>query len=205
VKEAVEKAKQQQEEAVRQAAAQQKAAADAAAAAAARLKASKATWRMDLAAAEFPERRASGKLHAEDFKVEAVVFLAGSLTLRQDSGLSRQFVISVPVKPGESLMGKSFQVTPTDSEPQPRIVLNWKDETGKRPGAQTFTKGYALKLEFGTLADGRLPGKIYLCLPDDEQSYVAGNFEIGPRTASPTATTPATGQDPQGGRRRKGQ
>ena len=36
---------------------------------------------------------------------------------------------------------------------------------------------YAMKLEFGKRKGDVLPGKIYLCFPDKEQSYVAGEFE----------------------------
>jgi hypothetical protein len=184
LKQRAEEEKKKQEEAERQAVEQQKAAA----AAAAKLKASKATWNIDLANAEFPERHASGRLHSADFTVETVIFQNGSLILRQDTGFSRQFVIGIPLKPGETIPGKSFQVTATDSNSQPRIVMNWKDETGKPPGTQSFTKGYAMKLEFGAAADGKVPGKIYLCVPDAEQSYVAGNFEIGPKTQAAAAS-----------------
>ena len=34
-----------------------------------------------------------------------------------------------------------------------------------------------MRLELGQLADGVLPGKIFLSLPDADQSVVAGNFK----------------------------
>ena len=34
-----------------------------------------------------------------------------------------------------------------------------------------------MRLEFGPKTDGRLPGKIYICLPDEEKSVVVGKFE----------------------------
>lgn len=34
-----------------------------------------------------------------------------------------------------------------------------------------------IKLRFGTMRNGRLPGQIYLCMPDMRQSFVAGTFE----------------------------
>jgi hypothetical protein len=79
------------------------------------------------------------------------------------------------------------------------VVLSWKDEGAKVPGVQPYTKGFALKLEFGALADGKLPGKIYLCLPDPEQSFVAGTFAIGSKTPAGQAAPVAA---PAGGRRR---
>ena len=41
---------------------------------------------------------------------------------------------------------------------------------------ENYDAGYALRLEFGALANNRLPGKIYLCTPDVEKSYVLGSF-----------------------------
>ena len=35
-----------------------------------------------------------------------------------------------------------------------------------------------MRLEFGKLSGGKLPGKIYLCLPDQEKSFIAGTFEV---------------------------
>ena len=37
-------------------------------------------------------------------------------------------------------------------------------------------KDYSLVLEFGEPTKKGLPGKIYLCLPDEEKSFVAGTF-----------------------------
>jgi hypothetical protein len=35
---------------------------------------------------------------------------------------------------------------------------------------------YALRLEFGALTNRHLPGRIYLCTPDPQKSYVMGTF-----------------------------
>ena len=34
-----------------------------------------------------------------------------------------------------------------------------------------------MKLDFGKVVGGRIPGKIYICLPDEAKSYVAGTFQ----------------------------
>lgn len=39
-----------------------------------------------------------------------------------------------------------------------------------------YPNGYGLTLELGSRQDGKLPGKIYLCLPGDEKSMLAGVF-----------------------------
>lgn len=38
-------------------------------------------------------------------------------------------------------------------------------------------KGYSMRLEFSAPAGNKVPGKIYLSLPDKEKSFVAGTFE----------------------------
>ena len=42
-----------------------------------------------------------------------------------------------------------------------------------------------MRLEFGTLANNKLPGKIYLCLPDDEKSYLMGSFNANASKPKP--------------------
>ena len=167
-----EKKQQAEEQARRQAEEQAKAAAEAA-------KPKKATWKLDLANAKFPERPASGKYRGTEFTVELAVFQSGRLILLETNGSPRQFVIPVALKTGETLSGKSLEITPTNAPPVPQVTLTWKDEGSNVPSKELFPKGYAMKLEFGTVAEGRLPGKIYLCVPDAEQSFVAGNFHIG--------------------------
>jgi hypothetical protein len=35
-----------------------------------------------------------------------------------------------------------------------------------------------VKLEFGKAKDDKIPGKIYVCLPDEGKSVVAGTFTL---------------------------
>ena len=58
-----------------------------------------------------------------------------------------------------------------------------------------FITGYAMKLELGQPADGTIPGKIFLALPDPEQSVVAGIFKIAATSTEPTAQ-PVADQSP---------
>ena len=72
----------------------------------------------------------------------------------------------------EELSGKSAEVKPTDPT-APRVVLHWMET--KRE-SQTFRTGYAMKVEFGVISNNIIPGKIFLCLPDGGESWVAGTF-----------------------------
>jgi len=48
-----------------------------------------------------------------------------------------------------------------------------------------------MKLQLGQPdADGKIPGKIYLCVPDAEQSYVAGTFELEVKNTPPKKKKP---------------
>jgi len=58
------------------------------------------------------------------------------------------------------------------------VYMKWKEEGGNAPKQRSFVNRYALRLEFGKLSGGKLPGKIYLCVPDKEKSFLAGTFEV---------------------------
>ncbi len=73
----------------------------------------------------------------------------------------------------ESLFGKSL-LFDTNTPGAPMVLLRWKDQG--READQASNAGYALRLEFGQPAGNSIPGKIYLCTPDEPKSYVVGNF-----------------------------
>jgi len=58
----------------------------------------------------------------------------------------------------------------------PHIHFRYKTEGKRSIGVEGYSSGYAMRLQFGKVKDGKVPGKIYLCLPDDQKSYVAGSF-----------------------------
>ncbi len=155
----------------------------------------RAVWTLDLAVAKLVNKPASGKLHGVNFTMESASLQKGVLSLRQETGSVRQFAMSIPLKPGESLPGKSFEVTTTESNHIPQIVMSWKDDAAKPPSIQRHKSGYALKLEFGQPADSKLPGKIFLALPDTEQSFVSGTFHVD--FASTQGAAPSGNPDPR--------
>jgi hypothetical protein len=134
-------------------------------------------WTLNLAGATYPDDIASGRVHNRNFNCQRAFVQNGSLALRQGSGYQPDLVVNVflPANDENELSGKSFNVQTNDIGLAPRVVLRWKE--ADLQVAQTFTNGYALKLEFGPVASGRMPGKIYLCLPDASRSFVAGTFE----------------------------
>lgn len=131
-------------------------------------------WSMDLTNVTIPDDTLAGSLHHQAFEVERATLSGSNLTLRigrngpVDLGLSIYFFNRQP----EELIGKSAQVKPTDS-PAPRVVMHWRE--GDRR-SETYHKGYAMKIEFGPESGNAIPGKLFISLPDDAKSWVAGTF-----------------------------
>jgi DNA-directed RNA polymerase subunit RPC12/RpoP len=140
-------------------------------------------WMLDLAAAT-PDAPVAGRIHGEDFIAERAIFQNGTLTFRAGNRGTVEFglLINFSGTQAESLSGQSIHVA-TNADKAANIMLRWKD--GDQQRKVNFTNGYAMRLEFEPLSGNRLSGTIYLCLPDDEKSYVAGTFRADVRRPKP--------------------
>jgi len=135
-------------------------------------------WTLELTNARLPESVAAGRIRGSGFFCERATLQGGTLTLRQGKTLPPDLGISVNLfaQQGEDLTGKTIEIGPDRAPPLPKVVLRWKSDQDKAI-TQNLTQGYALKIVFGDPMEGRMPGKIYLCLPDDLKSFVAGTFD----------------------------
>jgi hypothetical protein len=144
--------------------------------------AAKVEWTTDLDKMKIPNRPASGKLLGQDFKVEGVKLQGGVLTLRQGKDFfpDMAVLIFLQLRPGDDVAGKTFEIPAADTpDPQrPHIHLQRRPPGEKLPKGQAFVTGYAMKLAFGKEALGRVPARIYLCVPDETKSVVAGTFSV---------------------------
>jgi DNA-directed RNA polymerase subunit RPC12/RpoP len=144
------------------------------------------TWTLELTNAVLPDTPAAGSVHGCGFVCERTTLEGGTLSLRQgrtwppDMG----FTIFLTAHQGEDLAGKTVEITPDRTPPPPRIILRWKDDQ-QQPQKVTISGGYALKVTFGQPAHGRMPGKIFLCLPDAAKSFVGGSFDAEIRRPKP--------------------
>jgi hypothetical protein len=150
-------------------------------------------WTLSLSNVTFPDLPVSGSVHHRAFELDRATLTGSNLTMRVGKSGSVELGVNVYFfnRQPEDLNGKTAEVKPDDTI-APRVVLHWKETDRK---SETFRKGYAMKVEFGTVANGAMPGKIFLCLPDAGQSWIAGTFsaEIGkPRTAKPRPPAPRT-------------
>jgi DNA-directed RNA polymerase subunit RPC12/RpoP len=139
-----------------------------------------ARWMLSLDAVTIPDSTVAGRVHGRDFICDRATLQGGTLTLRgaTDLGATINFGGVLP----EVLAGQSINVA-TNAEKAARVILRWKE--GNLSLRENFTNGYALRIEFGLLAGNRMPGKVYLCTPDLEKSYLTGNFNAEIRKPRP--------------------
>ena len=141
-------------------------------------------WTTNLANIVIPTNAAYGKISTNAFKYDTARVDNGSLALRQGTNVVPDMELGVffGMKVGESLSGKTIDVTP-QARVAPRVWKKWKVEGKTALQQKVYSKGYAMKLKFGEVSEDKVPGTLYLCLPDEEQSVVVGSFiaSVGPR------------------------
>jgi len=132
-------------------------------------------WTLNVNAVGTPAVPAGGKVHGRFFTAERMVLNADGLTIRT-AAFPPEAGTTIYLRPNpiESLYGKSLVFEP-NTPGAPTVNLRWKNAQGQETD-EVKTTGYALRIEFGIPASNYIPGKIYLCTPDDLRSYVVGNF-----------------------------
>lgn len=123
---------------------------------------------------------AKGMAHGANFKVEKATLQNGILKLRQgkDFFADHQFIIFIFLKKGDTVDGKKYNVKSDGKKfRNPHIHFSYKVPGKKLPKTEIFMSGYDMTLEFGTVSEGKVSGKISLHLPDKAKSYVEGSFE----------------------------
>src|SRR5581483_8801341 len=139
---------------------------------------SNVSWTLNLTNAPVPNGEVVGSIHGCGFLCERATLKGDRLSLRQGPAGPPDLGITVSLggRPPEELSGKTILVNPTTPVPAPRVVLRWKDDH-QEPVTEHIHSGYAMKLMLGRITDGRIYGRIYIALPDEQKSFAAGNFE----------------------------
>jgi hypothetical protein len=116
-------------------------------------------------------------LNGQPFALTRTLLQGGALTFRQGKGSPPELSLTInfPAKRGEDLAGKKAFVAADQAPPVPKVVMRWKKPDGKT-GSKTFNSGYVLKLELASLQDGKIPGRVFIALPDANNSFLAGSF-----------------------------
>ena len=165
-----------------------------------------AVWTLDLAKAKVPSGRANGTLGGTNYVPQSARFdtvgTAQVLRLIEGQPVSpeREVLIYLHLKAGEKLGGQTLNVSQDMAGiGVPQVTKRWKANPKFAPQYKSFSSGYAMHLELGQPADGVVPGKIFLALPDLTQSVVGGSFKANIITnivtdtvqAAPVMSTPA--------------
>jgi DNA-directed RNA polymerase subunit RPC12/RpoP len=145
-------------------------------------------WTLDLSTAEFPEMPLAGSLRHQAFELGRATLTGSNLTLRVGRNGPVELGLNIYFfnRQAEELSGKTAEVKPTDTT-APRVVLHWKEAQRR---SETFHHGYAMKVEFGPAANGGIPGKLFICLPDEAKSWIAGSFSAEIRKPGPPKPKP---------------
>ena len=72
------------------------------------------------------------------------------------------------------VLGRQWKVK-ADAQPSPDVPQVWREVVGK--DTYVYPPACALTLELGERKNGKIPGKIYLSLDDEEKTVLAGTFE----------------------------
>jgi hypothetical protein len=151
-----------------------------------------AAWTQDVQAMRFPTTPVSGKVCGRPFAPQAseVNRLRDRfLTLRQGDEFNPELEVKILLSSAkdESFSGKTYEIAPDAAPPVLPVVVSWRSQERLPPETQLYTAKYALRLEFGQESGGKLPGKVYLCLPDESKSCFAGTFaaEVEPDYSKP--------------------
>lgn len=143
-----------------------------------------AEWTMDIESAQFSSGRPNGMLGGTNFVVDtARIDRAGYaqvLTLRQGQGTAAtgEIYIYLSISPSEVITNRTWTITKEmHGKGVPQIIKRWKTNPRYALSQKSFSSGYAMKLEIGAPTDGAIPGKIILSLPDQEKSYIEGEFQ----------------------------
>ncbi len=136
------------------------------------------TWQKNLDQMKIPHVMAQGKIHGDKFISRSAAIHSGILTIRdgQDFFPDHAVEIFLFIKKGEVLEGKQYIIDKSTGFNSPHIYIKWKEKNKDIPKSKVFMKDYVMRLEFGAKKEGKLSGKIYLCLPDDQKSIIAGHF-----------------------------
>jgi hypothetical protein len=153
----------------------------------------KVAWEIDQTKHAIPAAAVKGSIASAEVTPEVQIegtelsfrsLKAGTMTVERSVKLNLAPMLVAGQQP-PPVLGREWKLK-LDSAPGPGVPEVWREVAGKNP--HVYPTGYALTLELGPRKDGKVPGKIYLSLPDEEKTFLAGTFEAAyarPHTERP--------------------
>ncbi len=138
-------------------------------------------WRLDCDKAKITDAPAAGRIGGKPFTVRYARIQNAILTLTDGDNFrfDGQFLVFLFFRGDDkNLNGRVIEIGPEKdwkAKVSAHVHYNYEVE-GADNVMEAKTEGFALRIEFGQEADGKLPGRIYLSYPDEKKSYVVGSF-----------------------------
>jgi hypothetical protein len=137
-------------------------------------------WTMDVKNAQIPDSPITGQIHGQDFAVKRAIFHAGNIKFTTTKNGPSVLLLGL----GTNISDNTFEVDPNATGNCPQVEISWREDGQNQ--TQDFDSGYAMQLKFDPAQGRKFHGHIYLCLPDDSKSYIAGAFTASlPRPKAP--------------------
>jgi hypothetical protein len=132
---------------------------------------------MNIAGMETPSRAISGRIGGLPFTLEDVAWHDGSTTVVLESAEGHTVFLFLFLDEGATLAGTTrvFEQA-SDGFGQPHVHVHFPPDDPH--DVLMYTQGCAVRAEFGAERDGYVAGRLYLCLPDEEDSWIAGSFDV---------------------------
>jgi S1-C subfamily serine protease len=131
-------------------------------------------------ATPIPAGAVQGHVRGDAFVPDKILMTNGWLSFRSGKGFfaDMEIKIALRIRPGEAISGQRYHVgmgAAPDAARKPAIAIG-RMTTGEKLPRHSFAMRYQLELEFGTLADDKLPGKIKLVVEDEQGNDLIGDF-----------------------------
>lgn len=145
---------------------------------------SSSLWTTNFAQLQLVEQALVGRIHGWDFEGNRAQWRGTKLILQQRGGAGTRSLdveLDLPVKGGELVPGKSFEASHDQGAFPKPVRIQWEDDE-RQKHSRHFSSDYLVRLEITAVSETHVSGRIHLCLPDGEQSWVAGRFDAQIRT-----------------------
>jgi hypothetical protein len=131
-----------------------------------------AGWTMDVTDAQIPDGPITGEIHGQNFEFKRAILRGNSLKFTSADGAEYVVIRGL----GAGVANQTFAADTNSPGGSLKVEIAW-GENGQN-NTQSFDSGYAMQLKFDSAQKRKVPGHIYLCLPDDSKSYLAGSFTV---------------------------
>lgn len=159
-------------------------------------------YSLDINGVKISDGPVNGSITGTNFVAETVRvdLTAQSQVLRFIQGNpaspDRELLVYLKLKPTDILTAQTIVVSnEMRGASIPQVAKRWKTNPKYAPQTKSFSYGYAMRLELAAATNEAVAGRIFVSLPDKEETVVAGSFKLTAKSVDPAqAAAGAAGQ-----------